>query len=70
MASTPLDRACTNAAPPAPRAFPELRRSRCAGQSFAEELRRLHAMSIEERVVEALGMDQRFAWLAPARKDR
>ncbi len=50
--------------------FPAMRKSHCAQQSFAAELNRLHAMSIEQRVLEALGMRRRFTGIFPAQKDR
>jgi len=50
--------------------FPAMRKSHSAQQSFAAELDRLHAMSIEERVLEALGMSRRFSGIIPARKER
>jgi hypothetical protein len=50
--------------------FPAMRKSHCAQQSFAAELNRLHAMSIEQRVLEALGMSRRFSGISPAQKDR
>jgi len=40
--------------------FPSLRKSRCARQSFEQELNRVRNMSIEERVQEALGMANHF----------
>ncbi len=49
--------------------FPVMRESRSAQQSFAVEMRRLHGMSIEDRVREALGMNDRFSWLDPTKKD-
>jgi hypothetical protein len=50
--------------------FPALRKSHCAQASFAVELKRLRAMSIEERVLEALGLHNRFSWIDPIPKDR
>jgi len=49
--------------------FPAMRKSHCAQQSFAAELNRMHAMSIEQRVIEALGMSRRFAGIFPVQKD-
>jgi hypothetical protein len=49
--------------------FPRMRKSQSAQQSFTEEVNRLHGMSIEERVLEALGMNQRFSWLNPTPRD-
>ncbi len=46
-----------------PSVFPMMRKSRCVQESFADELRRLHSMSIKERVQEALGMADRFSWM-------
>jgi hypothetical protein len=53
-----------------PRTFPALRKSRCAQESLASELKRLRKLSIEERVLEALGMSERFAWILPTPKHR
>lgn len=50
--------------------YPAMQKSHCAAQSFAQELKRLCAMSVEERVLEALGMGERFSWLAPADKGK
>ena len=47
-----------------------MRKSRCAQLSFAVELQRLHAMSVEDRVLEALGMHTHFAGLDPTPMDR
>ncbi len=47
-----------------------MRKSHCAALSFAQELKRLRSMSVEERIVEALGMGQRFAWLSPVNKGK
>ena len=52
------------------RTFPGVRRSRCARESSAAELKRLRNTSIEDRVLEALGMSERFAWLLPTPKHR
>jgi hypothetical protein len=49
--------------------FPRMRRSHSARQSFDRELSRLRAMSIENRINEALSLKDRFAWLKPAAKD-
>lgn len=46
--------------------FPGKRKSRSAEQSFAGELKRLRGMSMEQRVIEALGMSERFSWIPPA----
>ena len=40
-----------------------MRTSRSARQSFDAEMTRLRGMSIEERVLEALGMAERYSWL-------
>jgi len=50
--------------------FQGMRKSRCAQKSFGAELKRLHAMSIEDRVREALGMQKRFSWLSPTQYPR
>jgi hypothetical protein len=42
-------------------------RSRCAVMSHEHELRRIQGMTMEERVVAALTMKQRFVWVQPAR---
>lgn len=42
-------------------------RSHCAMLSHGYELRRIQAMTMEERVIAALTMKQRFAWIHPAR---
>jgi len=47
-----------------------MRKSHSAAQSFAQELKRLRAMSIEERILEALGMAERFSWLVPVNKEK
>ncbi len=49
--------------------FPEKRRSRSAAQSFEMEMKRLRSMTIEERVLEALGLSERFSWLTPPTSD-
>lgn len=49
--------------------FPVMRKSCSAEPSFAMELKRLRGLSVEERVLEALGMGDRFSWLAPTRKE-
>jgi len=46
-----------------------MRRSHSAAQSFDRELSRLRAMSIENRINEALSLKDRFSWLKPAVKD-
>ncbi|MDX2226652.1 MAG: hypothetical protein SFY92_06160, partial [Verrucomicrobiae bacterium] len=56
-------------APHAENTFPKARKSHCAGQSFDAEMKRLRAMTIEQRVLEALGMNERFAWITPVSKD-
>jgi hypothetical protein len=43
------------------RAVGVMRKSHCADQSFAAELRRLRGMSIEDRVREALGLNAHVA---------
>jgi hypothetical protein len=43
----------------------EPRRSACATRSRERELARLKSLSVEERVVAALTMGARFAWLKP-----
>jgi hypothetical protein len=50
-----------------PAAVPMLgpRRSTCATQSRERELARLRSLSVEERIVAALTMGTRFAWLKP-----
>ncbi len=47
-----------------------MRQSHSAQQSFDVELQRLRRMSIEERVREALGMQDRFAGLAPCAEEK
>jgi len=42
------------------------RSSLCAQRAFDAELSRLRRMSIEERIAEALSMNERFSWLQPA----
>ncbi len=49
--------------------FPDARRSRSAELSFAMEMKRLRGMSIEERVLEALSLSERFFWLNPSTSD-
>lgn len=41
------------------------RRSACATRSRERELARLRSLSVEERIVAALTMGTRFAWLKP-----
>ncbi len=41
------------------------RRSACATRSGERELARLRSLSVEERIVAALAMGTRFAWLKP-----
>jgi len=55
---------------PVSRSFPAMRKSHSAQQSFEMEMQRLRRMSIEERVREALEMQDRFAWLAPSREEK
>jgi hypothetical protein len=50
--------------------FPAMRKSHCAQQSFAAEMKRLHAMTIEQRVLEALSMSMRFSGIFPVQKER
>lgn len=52
------------------RTFPVLRKSRCGQESLAAELKRLRKLSIEDRVLEALGMSNRFAWILSTPKHR
>ncbi len=40
--------------------FPSARKSTCAQESFNAEMQRIRAMSIEDRVQEALGMADHF----------
>ncbi len=49
-------------------AFPRMYESRSARISFEMELKRLHGMTIEDRVLEALGMYERFFWFFPQEK--
>jgi len=49
--------------------FPRSRKSHCAQQSLTREINRLRSMTIEARVLEALGMNQRFDWLKSISKD-
>jgi hypothetical protein len=58
-----------SATAPAKTGFPRLRKSHCARQSFDRELSRLRAMSIENRINEALSLKDRFSGLNPAVKD-
>lgn len=65
-----------NTTPPPPlnagpdcRSFPALRQSHSARQSFEMELQRVRRMSIEQRVREALTLQDRFAWLDPCREE-
>jgi hypothetical protein len=53
-----------------PQSLPSMRKSRSAQESFAAEMQRLRAMSIEERVLEALGMDTRLPQAIPGPKAR
>ena len=46
------------------------RRSASASRSREAEQRRLHAMSVEERIKAALSMHRRYAWLKPAQGAR
>lgn len=46
------------------------RKSHCANQSLAAELQRLRGMSMEERVLEALGMGMRYSWIEPVAHKR
>lgn len=59
--ANPAKRARTNSA---------ARKSHSADASFAAELRRLREMSIEDRVLEALGMGSRYAGLEPVARER
>jgi len=45
-----------------------MRKSQSACQSLDAELARLRRMSIEDRVLEALSLNERFAWLKPTGK--
>ncbi|MDA3874818.1 MAG: hypothetical protein PF795_12770 [Kiritimatiellae bacterium] len=45
------------------------RRSFSAEASRQAELDRLRRMSVEERILEALNMTQRYAWLKPVVED-
>lgn len=54
---------------PERREFPPLRKSHSAQQSLDAELLRLRRMSIEERVVEALSIENLFGGLEPSPKD-
>jgi hypothetical protein len=47
-----------------------MRKSHSAQQSFEMEMRRLRQMSIEERVREALELQDRFSWLDPSNEDK
>lgn len=44
---------------------PTARRSACAAQSRARELERLRRLSVEERIVAALTIADRYLWLKP-----
>ena len=46
------------------------RKSHCANQSLAAEQQRLRGMSMEERVLEALGMAMRYSWTEPVAHKR
>lgn len=50
------------------RAFPRMYESHSARISFETELKRLRGMTIEERVIEALGMHERFFEFLPQEK--
>ena len=41
------------------------RSSACANASLQGEITRLRQMSVEERILAALGMKSRFTWLQP-----
>jgi hypothetical protein len=55
-------------APPV-KPFPKTRRSSSAAASRTAELERLKGMSVEERIKEALSLNQRFRGLIPAKKN-
>lgn len=44
-------------------AFPRLRNSRSAQQSFDAEMKRLRGLTLEARILEALGMTERYSWI-------
>lgn len=46
--------------------FPRKRRSASAEAALKQELARIEAMTLEERVLAALSMKQRFEWLPQA----
>lgn len=41
--------------------FPPTRKSRCADSAFAGEMARMNRMTIEERILEALAINNSFA---------
>lgn len=41
-------------------------RSACAEASFRAQLERIRAMSVEERILAALSLSRKFAWIQPA----
>lgn len=43
--------------------FPRRRRSACADAALRAELERIGKMTIEERVIAALSIPERFSWL-------
>ena len=45
--------------------FPRAVASASARKSFEREMARLHGMSVEERIAEALSLDEAFSWLEP-----
>jgi hypothetical protein len=46
------------------------RRSASAAQSRELERERIRRLSVHERIVAALGMSERFAWLKPASRTK
>ena len=44
------------------------RRSACAEASLQAEIGRLSRMTVEERIMEALSMGERFAWVKELKK--
>ena len=46
--------------------FPRSIASASARKSFEREMARLRSMSVEERIMEALSLNEEFAWLEPA----
>ena len=48
-----------------PEGFPRSVASASARKSFEREMARLHGMSVEERIAEALSLDEAFSWLEP-----